>query len=662
MKKMPNLAENIPRERLPSWFANDILDPFEAGTSSVFIVHGDINCILLNPGAGDNLDSQYIKLREFWRKILKEYRLVVFYNIASGLSFLKPEMEVDFRKTAGVVEQESVVVNPAIAAARADLSNRRPLPTEPDVCLNLIDKALRKEKNMAVIVNSAHFIAPMGSGSVAISPVDRVNIERLRNWSQSETIRANKNIVFLLTDQAAKISSELRQSGNEIQAAFINKPGSEERKNYIRAYTEGSGEQAELLKRLKMWTSRIAKQKNDFDTRYIGTQIDKINGKLSAYPELYILADDLDINAFTVATQALSLGQVRELLIESKKTGLPLGLAAVKDKKYKILSNEFSDVMEIVSADKGLEDIGGMEHLKRFFRRLLEAIRKGDIRRVPMGVTLMGPPGTGKTAFVEALAKEAGFHFAKMKNMRTMWLGESEAKMDKWINGLWSLIPIVVMNDEADLADADRDAPKGDSGVSERLMRSWMTFLSNPKIRGKVIVINCTNRPDRMDAALLRSGRSDKRILLPMPSVEEIPAIFEVMFRRYGIPTSVKNFSKYAQMVDGRSGADIEAISLSSLDFASRDGREEDEIIVNDEALVKAIDDSIPGSSQSEIDYMTLCGLLMSSSRELLPPNIGKIVADIKKRDLVPNADEIFAKIKARQIVVLDKVPQFSIN
>src|SRR3990172_2321782 len=125
----------------------------------------------------------------------------------------------------------------------------------------------------------------------------------------------------------------------------------------------------------------------------------------------------------------------------------------------------------------------------------------------------MCPLGTRKTTIVEALAKAAGFNFVKIKNLRSMWVGESESRAQRMMRGLRELAPVVVMNDEADLAEAGRDAPKGDSGVSERIMKMWMEFLSDPKIRGKVIVISCTNRPDRIDAGLLRSGRNDERIL-----------------------------------------------------------------------------------------------------------------------------------------------------
>ncbi|OGN14437.1 MAG: hypothetical protein A3B99_04490 [Candidatus Yanofskybacteria bacterium RIFCSPHIGHO2_02_FULL_44_12b] len=231
-----------------------------------------------------------------------------------------------------------------------------------------------------------------------------------------------------------------------------------------------------------------------------------------------------------------------------------------------------------------------------------------------------------------------------------MWLGESESRQEKMIAGLRSLAPVVVMNDEADLMDANRDAPKGDSGVSERLMKMWMEFLSDPRIRGQVIIISCTNRPDRIDPALKRSGRSDERILVPMPSLKEIPDIFKVMFKRYDIPTDITNFASPAISVRGYSGADIEKISLNSFKFAFERG----EKLVTEEILNDAIEDFIPSGNQAEIDRMTLLGILECSSRRLLPGNIKEIVSDIRKRSLIENLSEILEQIRLRNIINFD--------
>jgi SpoVK/Ycf46/Vps4 family AAA+-type ATPase len=263
----------------------------------------------------------------------------------------------------------------------------------------------------------------------------------------------------------------------------------------------------------------------------------------------------------------------------------------------------------------------------------------------------MGPPGTGKTALGEALARGASFSFVKMKNARSEWVGQSENRTERQIQGLWALAPVIVMNDEADLGEANRDAPKGDSGVSERIMGAWMKFLSDPRIRGRVLFINCTNRPDRMDAAMKRSGRSDIRIPILMPSIEERAAIFEVMFKRYKIPHTITDFPLHALDARGYSGADIEHIVLKSYRFAARANKDK----VDDDVLKDAITDFIPSASQADIDLMTLLAISESSSRQLLPDNTEEIIKEIKRRNLVPGGDSIIAQIVDRKIVQLEK-------
>ncbi|MBM3465695.1 MAG: ATP-binding protein [Armatimonadetes bacterium] len=575
---------------LPGWFSDEVRHVVSAGVSHTLLLYGDIHGIFPNPDADDEPETPYMSLRNFLARVLDSREIVAYYNIASGLTFPDPSAVERFRAAAGLADRGG---SDPIAAARAGLAEKRRLPTEPELAMPLLERVLQRAERSAVVIWSVHTLAPTVSPGIPLAVPDRANIERLKNWAADEAIREKGGLVVLVTAHAGDVHRELRHPGSGIHPVHIPRPDAEERKTF-----------------------------------------------LSTIPEV-------DVDLFARATQGMTLRQIRDLFLRAKEKDAPLDLAFVKARKQELLNQEYGDVMEVMEPLRGLDDIGGCEHVKKYFRDVLDALRRGDARLVPMGVTLMGPPGTGKTALVEGLAREAGFTFVKTRSIRSMWVGESESRMEKLLEGLRGLAPVVVMNDEADLAEQSRDAPRGDSGVSERLMKMWMELLSDPRIRGQIIVISCTNRPDRIDAALKRSGRSDERILLPMPSWDERVAILEVLFRRYDIPLDTQP-QFFGEATEGMSGADLEKVVLAAWRFAVEAG----EAKVGMDTLTRALRDFIPSANQEEIDRMTLIGIMECSSRRLLPGHIKDIVDQIARRRLVDDVDEWLAKIRGRQILV----------
>src|SRR4030065_1112632 len=97
-----------------------------------------------------------------------------------------------------------------------------------------------------------------------------------------------------------------------------------------------------------------------------------------------------------------------------------------------------------------LETIGGLAAVKQFFREVIQAIRDGDLKMVPRGITLLGPPGVGKTAVAGAVAKECGFNFVKITNPREKWVGASERNYWKILQGLRCPTRLVGLGDEAE--------------------------------------------------------------------------------------------------------------------------------------------------------------------------------------------------------------------
>ena len=313
--------------------------------------------------------------------------------------------------------------------------------------------------------------------------------------------------------------------------------------------------------------------------------------------------------------QGLGYRDLLEIFLSAKADERVVTTGEVLSARIKILRRTYGHLMDIVDPAYGFEGIAGLDHIKIFFSHVRDWIQSGDARRVPMGCLLIGPPGTGKTAIAEAFARECGVLFVKIRNVRTMWVGETERKMEETFAAMRSLAPIVVLRDEVDEEDSGRDAFQGDSGVSARLRRGWMEFLSDPKIRGKIFVISCSNRPDRLDAALIRSGRTDERIPLLMPDDATRRDLFPVMLRRYGYESNVTDFGRLAATTDGLSGADIEVIVRLAAQRSLEDGRE----IVSEADFNQAVGDFLPAASQEQIAKMTLAAIKYTSSRRWLP-------------------------------------------
>src|SRR3989344_5107233 len=222
--------------RLPQWFTDDLVTPLKAGIAHEFILHGDINGLVANPDISEESDEPYISVKKFLEKIFDKREMVIFYNIASGVSFSDSVMEKEFKKINGL--DGSDISGDPVAVAKAGLTAKRGIPREPELCLPLIEKVLKTKSDTAVVIQSVHFIAPAGNGVSASFPNELANIERFKNWSRDEEFRSNGNIILLFTEEAAKVSPELRESGGAIKIIFIPKPDKQERKLYIESLTD----------------------------------------------------------------------------------------------------------------------------------------------------------------------------------------------------------------------------------------------------------------------------------------------------------------------------------------------------------------------------------------------------------------------------------------
>ncbi|PTL36253.1 AAA family ATPase [Candidatus Methylomirabilis limnetica] len=220
------------------------------------------------------------------------------------------------------------------------------------------------------------------------------------------------------------------------------------------------------------------------------------------------------------------------------------------------------------------EAIGGLEQIKKELQQTMEwplkyaPLFKHAGAMPPKGILLYGRPGTGKTLLAKAAATESQANFISVKGPQLMskWVGESEKGVREVFKRAKQAAPCLIFFDEID-AIAPMRGSGGDSHVTERVISQLLTELDGiEELRG-VVVLAATNRLDMVDPALLRPGRFDLLIELPLPDEAARLEILRVHTRGKPLAPDV-DLAALARQSEGRSGADIEAICRRATMFA----------------------------------------------------------------------------------------------
>ena len=224
-------------------------------------------------------------------------------------------------------------------------------------------------------------------------------------------------------------------------------------------------------------------------------------------------------------------------------------------------------------------DIGGLEGVKQ---ELIEAVEwplkfKNDFKRMgvkpPKGVLLYGAPGTGKTMLAKAVANESAANFILVKGpeMLSKWVGESEKAVREVFKKARQTSPTIIFFDEIDSIAPRRGLGGGDdSHVAERVVNQLLTEMDGLQELNDIIIIGATNRPDILDTALLRPGRFDRIILVPVPDTKTRKEIFKVHTKGMPIDKEI-DINQLIDKADGYVGADIESVCREAAIFALRE-------------------------------------------------------------------------------------------
>jgi transitional endoplasmic reticulum ATPase len=213
------------------------------------------------------------------------------------------------------------------------------------------------------------------------------------------------------------------------------------------------------------------------------------------------------------------------------------------------------------------EDVGGLGEVKEALMEAVEwPLKFGHIYKKagispPKGILLTGPPGCGKTLLAKAIATESQVNFISIKGpaLLSKYIGESEKGVREVFHKARQASPCIIFFDEIDALVPMRSSGGSDSHVSERILSQFLVELDGIEELKGVLILGATNRPDIIDPAILRPGRFDRIVEIPLPDEKGRKEIFEVHLRNKPLAPGI-NLEKFSSKMEGFSGAEIASV------------------------------------------------------------------------------------------------------
>lgn len=253
------------------------------------------------------------------------------------------------------------------------------------------------------------------------------------------------------------------------------------------------------------------------------------------------------------------------------------------DFEFAVNNTDPSSLRETVvqSPNVKWDSIGGLIEVKKELQEMVQFPVEYPDRFLHFGmnpskgILFYGPPGCGKTLLAKAVATECKANFISVKGpeLLTMWVGESEANVRDVFDKARASSPCVIFFDELDSIATARGSHGGDSGVGDRVLNQMLSEMDGMNPKKNVFVIGATNRPDQIDKALLRPGRLDQLIYIPLPDYDSRISILKACLKNTPLNKNV-DILLLAKLTQNFSGADLTEICQRSVKLAIRESIE----------------------------------------------------------------------------------------
>lgn len=350
-----------------------------------------------------------------------------------------------------------------------------------------------------------------------------------------------KVVVIAATNRPDSIDPALRRPGRFDREIEIGIPDEEGRKEILAIHTRG------MPLNDKVNLDQIAKITHGF----VGADLE-ILAKEAAMRSLRRILPELDLEQEKISSEIL-----QKIVINDEDFR-----DALKEVRPSALREVLVQIPNVT-----WDDVGGLESLKEELQEAVEwplkhkdAFEHADVSP-PKGILLYGPPGTGKTLIAKAVANTTESNFISIKGpeLLSKWVGESEKGVREIFRKARQASPCIVFLDEIDAIAPSRSSGTSDSHVTERVVSQILTEIDGLEELQNVIVIGATNRIDIVDSALLRPGRFDRIIEVPLPDTKARENIFKIHTKKKPLANDI-DFAQLVEKTQGFSGAEIEGV------------------------------------------------------------------------------------------------------
>ncbi|HUV83114.1 MAG TPA: CDC48 family AAA ATPase [archaeon] len=437
------------------------------------------------------------------------------------------------------------------------------------------------EKNAPsiILIDEIDSIAP--KRAEVTGEVERRVVAQL--LSLMDGLKSRKNVIVIgATNRPEGLDMALRRPGRFDREIELRVPNTEGRLEIFQIHTRG----------MPLTEDADLKQLSEITYGFVGADIAALVRE-AAMNALRRILPEIDLELREIPKETLEKLYVSFLDFEE----------AMKEVQPSALREILYEVPNIT-----WDDIGGLEDVKAQLKEAVEwPLRFGEsFRRVgveaPKGILLYGPPGTGKTMLAKAIANESDANFitSKGSDLLSKWYGESEKHIAEVFKRARQVAPAIIFLDELDALAPIRGASAGEPQVTERIVNQLLSEMDGlEELRG-VVVIGATNRPDIIDPALIRPGRFDELILVPVPDMPTRKKIFEVHTGKMSLDDDV-DIDALVEMTEEYTGADIAYVCKKAGRYALREDMECNR--VRQKHFIATIEDTGPSVTPDTMKY-----------------------------------------------------------